>query len=538
MSKYAAFNEHAQILLAAAFLVVPWKMSRKRKVLTLEERVSVLKKVGDGKSCRSIALELGVGKTQIQSIVKEKDELMKRWESGSRADAKYSKPRTASYEDIDEVMWEWFTKARAKNIPVSGRMIQEKALMFAGEMGHLGFTASNGWLNRWQKRHNVRLATLSGEAADVSEETVEDWRKRLKSICEGYSRANIFNADETGLFYRALPTRSMVAKGDEARGGKKSKERISVLLACSCEGEKLIPFVIGNSAKPRCFRRLASLLCLPVTYSSNKKAWMTSQLFKQWLDKVNNRMIQQHRSILLFIDNCSAHPDVICSNIKLVFLPPNTTAKLQPCDAGLIQNVKMHYRKLLVRHVLSHMDDANTATELSKKINILDAIMWLKSAWDSVQPDTIKKCFAKCGFDVVEESDLDDEEEDEVEPYVISFLSEYDVTWDQFVNFDGILATNETLEDDWENTILESTHGQTSAISSDDEDEDEDDISDTRPIVSAGTAMSYLSDIQDFAIAHQSPELLDYISKSKDAVSKMICDSGSMKQTKLTDYCK
>ena len=76
------------------------------------------------------------------------------------------------------------------------------------------------------------------------------------------------------------------------------------------------------------------------------------------------------------------------------------------------------------------MDDANTATELSKKINILDAIMWLKSAWDSVQPDTIKKCFAKCGFDMVEESDLDDEEEDEVEPCVISFQSEYGVTWD------------------------------------------------------------------------------------------------------------
>ena len=194
-------------------------MSRKRNILKLEERVSVLKKVEDGKSCRSIALELGVGKTQIQSIVKEKDEIMKRWESGSRADVKY-------------------TKARAKNIPVSGWMIQEKALMFVREMEHLGFTASKGWLNRWQKHHNVRLATLSGEAADVSEETVEDWRKRLKSICEWYSRADIFNADETILFYRALPTRSMVAKADEARGGKKSKERISVLLACSCEGEK------------------------------------------------------------------------------------------------------------------------------------------------------------------------------------------------------------------------------------------------------------------------------------------------------------
>ena len=36
--------------------------------------------------------------------MKEKDEIMKRWDSGSRSDAKYSKPRTASYEDNDKVM--------------------------------------------------------------------------------------------------------------------------------------------------------------------------------------------------------------------------------------------------------------------------------------------------------------------------------------------------------------------------------------------------------------------------------------------------
>ena len=35
-----------------------------------------------------------------------------------------------------------------------------------------------GWLDRWQNRHNVRMATLSGEAADVSESVVVDWGKR------------------------------------------------------------------------------------------------------------------------------------------------------------------------------------------------------------------------------------------------------------------------------------------------------------------------------------------------------------------------
>ena len=68
--------------------------------------------------------------------------------------------------------------------------------MFAEELGHSAFTASNGWLPRWQKCHYVRIATLSGEAADVSEEMVEDWRKCFISICEGFGRADIFNAGE------------------------------------------------------------------------------------------------------------------------------------------------------------------------------------------------------------------------------------------------------------------------------------------------------------------------------------------------------
>ena len=223
-------------------------MSRKRKVLNLEERVGVIRKFDKGSSCRAISSEIRVGKMQVQSIVRDREDILKRWESGERSNKKYVNPRTAGYEDLDGLVWEWFTTARAKNIPVSGRMIQERARFYAAELSHEGFTASNGWLDRWQKRHNVRLATLSGEAADVNEEVVEDWGQRLESICRGYQLRDIFNADETGLFYTALPTKSMSVKGDGAKGGKKAKDRISVCLSCYTEGEKLTPFVIGRSA--------------------------------------------------------------------------------------------------------------------------------------------------------------------------------------------------------------------------------------------------------------------------------------------------
>ena len=159
-------------------------MSWKRKVPTLEERVSVIRNADSGSSCRAIAAELGVGKTQVQTIVKDREDIMRKWEEGERCTAKYSKPRAIGYEDLDKIMWEWFIRARSKNIPVSGRMIQEKALMYAQELGHLSFTGSNGWLDRWQKRHNVRMAVLSGEAGDVDEAVVEDWGKRLESLSD------------------------------------------------------------------------------------------------------------------------------------------------------------------------------------------------------------------------------------------------------------------------------------------------------------------------------------------------------------------
>ena len=109
-------------------------------------------------------------------------------------------------------------------------------------------------------------------------------------------------------------------------------------------------------------------------------------------------MRMQDIKILLFIDNCSAHPHLDFSNIKLAFFPPNTTSKLQPMDAGLIQNFKLIYSKKLLRHVVFLMDDVSTATEVSKCVTLINAIQWLASAWDQISEDTIEKCFKKCGF--------------------------------------------------------------------------------------------------------------------------------------------
>ena len=219
-------------------------------------------------------------------------------------------------------------------------------------MGIEEFEASCGWLQKFLFRHQLSSAVLCGEGAEVRPETVDNWKAKLPDLLKGYSPKDIYNCDETGLFFRTLPSRSYVSKTDSAKNGKLAKDRITVLLASSMAGDKLRPLVIGKSANPRCFSQ-RSKRQMEITYESNSKAWMTSEIFTRWLNRLNNKMILQDRKILLFMDNCGAHPPTTLSNIKLVFFPPNTTSHLQPMDAGIIQNVKLHYRKV---HAEKHFD--------------------------------------------------------------------------------------------------------------------------------------------------------------------------------------
>ena len=90
------------------------------------------------------------------------------------------------------------------------------------------------------------------------------------------------------------------------------------------------------------------------------------------------------------MDNVTSHdPDLKdkFSNIKVVFLPKNTTSRLQPLDAGIIKNFKVHYRRLLLKHTLAQIDGTDlTASSIVKTVDVLTAIRWI-----------IINCFRKTG---------------------------------------------------------------------------------------------------------------------------------------------
>lgn len=109
------------------------------------------------------------------------------------------------------------------------------------------FKASNGWLEKFKNRHAIVFRALCGESASVDSTTVEEWRRRLPTLIDSYAMDDVYNADETGLFFKLLPDRSMVLSRDSCKGGKRSKERFTVLLCSNSSGtHKLKPLVIGK----------------------------------------------------------------------------------------------------------------------------------------------------------------------------------------------------------------------------------------------------------------------------------------------------
>lgn len=440
-------------------------LKRKRTDLTLATKYEIVKLLDQKVSQSEIGRRYGLVQSTISTISKNRSKIKENYESSGNSERK--RHRSGKNAQLDDALKEWFQTARQRDIPISGPILQEKAINFAERMNVSDFNASKGWLSRFKTRENIGFKKLHGEKKDADKDAADRWiTDVLPELTREYSADDIYNADETGIYYRAIPDSTHVFKNEIASGSKKCKDRITALVCANMSGgDKRRLLIIGKSKDPRCFRGKS----LPITYRANKNSWMTGEIFTEWIRDFNCEMCRKKRKVLLLVDNCTAHlknsADRL-SNVRLEFLPPNTTSIIQPCDQGIIKNLKSKYRSEVVRKIISDIDDSNvTASDLAKSLSLLDAVHLLNKAWKSVSCSTIANCFHKAGF-AIEES----EERDEID--VPAGMTEEE--FQEYVNHDNDLQPHHMpTEEEICEEFMGVRESEEDEYEEDNEDEDE-----------------------------------------------------------------
>ena len=164
----------------------------------------------------------------------------------------------------------WIQKALEYNVTITGNVIQQKTLKFSELLSNNTFKASSGWLDKFKQRYSIKEYNKHGESQSAPIEQIPEMREELKEFLKNYRREDIFNCDETGLYWKMEPTRGLSTA--PISGLKLHKERVTILLTCNATGtEKLKPVFIHKYKNPHPLKNLPKT-SLPVEYYWNSTA--------------------------------------------------------------------------------------------------------------------------------------------------------------------------------------------------------------------------------------------------------------------------
>ncbi|XP_005999595.1 tigger transposable element-derived protein 4 [Latimeria chalumnae] len=192
---------------------------RKLTDLSLKQKAEIIKLYeGPPKlSFSEVAKIFSVNPSTISNIYKTRNTVLQ--QSSSNFDRK--RQRTGHAADVDEALLRWFRSAVGSNLPVSGEVLKAKAEKFVADLNIDDFKATSRWLDHWKKQYDFVFKRAHGEKKDTDVPSATNWIKNeLPAILQRYKPEDVYNADEMGLYYRALPNGSHVFKKTAHIGGK------------------------------------------------------------------------------------------------------------------------------------------------------------------------------------------------------------------------------------------------------------------------------------------------------------------------------
>lgn len=400
------------------------KTSFKRKSIAFEDKLKILDRLKQGERISSIAKSLQLNEATVRTIKKSEIKIKENVSAGSARSAKHStRARDIDLVKMEKALYVWIEDCEQKKVPLDGNILKHKALKIYKHLKETGgcndkqakpFSASSGWFENFKRRFALHNVKLGGERASADTEAAEKYPEEFAKIIKdsGYTADQVFNADETGLYWKKMPSRTYVAKElKSVPGHKVAKDRVSLLLCSNASGNCLMkPLLINRSLNPRAMKNV-NKSSLPVYWQANRKAWMTANVFENWfynsfVPDAEKLMKEKNLDfkVLLLVDNASVHPqDLSHPNVKVIFLPANTTSLIQPLDQGAISTFKSYYIRKAFEIILEKMesDPEKTVIGAWKEFSIYDCVKMVESSIKEVKMSTLNGCWRKLWPEIV-----------------------------------------------------------------------------------------------------------------------------------------
>ncbi|XP_033325562.1 jerky protein homolog-like isoform X2 [Megalopta genalis] len=361
---------------------------KKYTLLNMQQRLEVLKDLREKMPCKQIGKKYGVGVRTIQRILKDATKVNE-FADKSKRELKRRRIIKPHYDEVDKELWSWYEQRRTLGDRITDALILKKAIELKKNLPSCSqFKISRGWLSKFKIRHGIRLRDVYCKKVKTDQD--EAFLKNLKIILrdENISLENVYNIYESGLVWKALPTKTLIGEEEkDLNEHQMKKDRIAIGLCANALGtNKIMPLVIYKHKNPIALKHEVSL---PVIFKSQPNAWMDKTLFLDWFEnhfKPSVKQYQEEKRILqkaiLLLDNCEAYKVSQQENedIKIIYLPPNTSI-LEPLDQEIVEKTKRLFRHKFLQRVLTYDGGIN---EFYANYTIKNCIDILSVSWSEI----------------------------------------------------------------------------------------------------------------------------------------------------------
>ena len=187
------------------------------------------------------------------------------------------------------------------------------------------------------------------------------------------------------------------------------------MVCVAASGELFELQVLHTAKRPRCLKNTNINQTYDVQYDTSQKGWQNAGTFKRYVRYLDNIARKRKTRFALIVDNASSHVSAAkdldpegsqdtyfrLKHMDVLFLPPNCTSDLQPCDMGIIRSFKCKFRKvqlLTVFDLLDHHMISKPADEKFKIEKVIDMKFCLDVLQRSVKDmdeNVIRRCWIK-----------------------------------------------------------------------------------------------------------------------------------------------